>query len=101
MIYVSMLLSGGMPVSYIAAAFWFFTSYWCDKFELLTLSRRPITYGADLSNMVIERLPFAVVRLGSHGCLLVWIDCPAVDTRPSSPDHQQAFCDPQSIAQGA
>lgn len=64
-IYVAMLLSGGLPVAYISAAFWFCTSYWCDKYELLTLSRRPITYGADLSNMVVDRLPFAAVSWAS------------------------------------
>jgi hypothetical protein len=27
-IYVSMLLSGGMPICYLAAAFWFASAYW-------------------------------------------------------------------------
>jgi hypothetical protein len=27
-IYVSMLLSGGMPICYLTAAFWFGTAYW-------------------------------------------------------------------------
>ncbi|WIA18083.1 hypothetical protein OEZ85_009564 [Tetradesmus obliquus] len=60
-IYVSMLLSGGMPICYMTAAFWFATAYWCDKAELLSVSRRPITYSADLSNMVLNLLPFAAV----------------------------------------
>ncbi|KAF8062000.1 Pigl [Scenedesmus sp. PABB004] len=51
-IYVCLLLSGGLPAAYGAAALWFAAAYWCDKYELLTLSRRPTAYGADLSNMV-------------------------------------------------
>lgn len=66
-IYVAMLLSGGMPITYISAAFWFVSSYWCDKVELLTLSRRPITYGSDLSDMVMNLLPYAAVSLTHSG----------------------------------
>lgn len=61
-VYVCMLLAGSMPIAYAAAALWFISAYWCDKVELLSLSRRPITYGADLSNMVMRMLPFAAVR---------------------------------------
>eukprot|EP00775_Hariotina_reticulata_P002590 gene2590-2892_t len=68
-IYVAMLLSGGMPITYISAAFWFVSSYWCDKVELLTLSRRPITYGSDLSDMVMNLLPYAAVW---HALFALW-----------------------------
>jgi hypothetical protein len=39
------------------------TSYWCDKLELLRLSRRPVTYGNTLSDHVMNLLPYAAVRL--------------------------------------
>ena len=45
-----------------SAAFWFTAAYWCDKAELLRLSRRPITYSSDLSDMVMNLLPYAAVR---------------------------------------
>lgn len=66
MIYVSMLLSGGMPIAFVSAAFWFVSAYWCDKYELLSLSRRPVIYGAALSNHVMNLLPYAAVS--KRGC---------------------------------
>jgi hypothetical protein len=61
-IYVTMLLSGGMPVAYITASIYFLASFWTEKFELLKLSRRPVAYGSDLAMMVANLMPYAVVR---------------------------------------
>ena len=60
-IYVTMLLSGGMPLAYVTASIWFMASFWTEKFELLKLSRRPVAYGYDLAMMVANLLPYAVV----------------------------------------
>lgn len=72
MCFVAMLLSGAMPIAFFSAAFWFVTAYWCDKWELLKLSRRPVIYGPELSDHVMNMLPYAAVRnllscLGSCG----------------------------------
>jgi hypothetical protein len=60
-IFVAMLLSGGIPVAYLSAAVWFGVAYWAEKWELLKLSRRPVAYGGDLSEAVTSMLPFATV----------------------------------------
>jgi ABC-type uncharacterized transport system permease subunit len=60
-IFVTMLLAGAMPIAFFSAAFWFVSSYWCDKAELLKLSRRPVIYGNTLSDHVMNLLPFAAV----------------------------------------
>lgn len=68
-IFVTMLLSGSMPIAFFSAALWFVSSYWCDKVELLKLSRRPVIYGNTLSDHVMNLLPYAAVRHGTaqHG----------------------------------
>lgn len=60
---MAMLLSGAMPIAFFIAAFWFVSAYWCDKWELLKLSRRPVIYGNALSNHVMNILPYAAVRI--------------------------------------
>lgn len=65
-IFVTMLLSGAMPIALFSAAFWFVSSYWCDKAELLKLSRRPVIYGNTLSDHVMNLLPYAAVRDCTH-----------------------------------
>lgn len=65
-VYVSMLLAGGLPIAYASAAFWFITAYWVEKWELLRLSKRPIAYGSDLAHMCADMVPFAAVR--AWGC---------------------------------
>lgn len=69
MIFVTMLLSGSMPIAFFSAAFWFVSSYWCDKLELLKLSRRPVIYGNTLSDHVMNLLPYAAVShsTAQHG----------------------------------
>lgn len=66
-IFVSMLLCGAMPIALFSAAFWFVTSYWCDKLELLRLSPRPVTYGNTLSDHVMNLLPYAAVSCAGAG----------------------------------
>jgi hypothetical protein len=61
-IFVAMLLSGGLPIAYLAAAAWFGVAYWSEKWELLKLSRRPVAYGGSLSEAVTNIVPFATVH---------------------------------------
>jgi len=60
-VFVALLLSGGVPVAYLSAAVWFGVAYWYEKWELLKFSRRPVAYGGDLSETVTNMLPFATV----------------------------------------
>ncbi len=62
-IYLTMVLSGGLPIAYFSAAVWFVVCYWIDKWELVRLSRRPVAYGSDLSTMVMHLLPSAAVSV--------------------------------------
>lgn len=94
-IFVSMLLSGAMPVALFSAALWFVTSYWCDKAELLKLSRRPVIYGNALSDHVMNLLPYAAVSIivhwHCHGSTLTVVDDAALSrTRISHPISQAA-----------
>ena len=60
-----------LKVAYLSAAVWFAVAYWCDKWELLRLSRRPVAYGGALSEAITNMLPFATVttRRVVHGGL--------------------------------
>ncbi|GBF89796.1 hypothetical protein Rsub_02966 [Raphidocelis subcapitata] len=60
-VFVTLLLCGGVPAAYLSAALWFGAAYWTEKWELLRLSRRPVAYGGDLSESVNGLLPFAAV----------------------------------------
>ncbi|KAI8470399.1 MAG: hypothetical protein J3K34DRAFT_510286 [Monoraphidium minutum] len=60
-IFVALLISGGVPVAYASAAVWFTAAYWSEKWELLRLSRRPVAYGGGLSEAVTATVPYAVV----------------------------------------
>ena len=68
-IFVAMLLSGGLPVAYLSAAAWFAAAYWSEKWELLKLSRRPVAYGGALSEAVTAIVPFAAAL---HLGLALW-----------------------------
>lgn len=63
-IFVTMLFSSSMPLLYIIAALYFVAAYWAEKFELLTIAKRPIAYSDDLAMYVTETLPFAVSEGG-------------------------------------
>lgn len=63
-VFVTLLLCGGVPAAYLSAALWFGVAYWTEKWELLRLSRRPVAYGGDLAEAVNGIVPFAAVGRG-------------------------------------
>ncbi|EFJ48171.1 hypothetical protein VOLCADRAFT_117676, partial [Volvox carteri f. nagariensis] len=60
-IYVVMVYSSGIPLLYILAAVHFSTCYWSEKYELLRLCKRPLTYSRDLAFYFSSSLPFAAL----------------------------------------
>ncbi|KAG2489932.1 hypothetical protein HYH03_011565 [Edaphochlamys debaryana] len=60
-IFVVVTYSSGMPILYILAAVHFASCYWAEKFELLKVCKRPLSYSRDLALYVSTTLPFAAL----------------------------------------
>ncbi|GIM14317.1 hypothetical protein Vretimale_17200 [Volvox reticuliferus] len=60
-IYVVMMYSSGVPLMYILAAVHFTTCYWAEKYELLRLCRRPLSFSRDLACYFSSSVPFAAL----------------------------------------
>jgi hypothetical protein len=41
-LYITMLYGSGIPILYVIAASFYFTSYWVDKFFLFRYFKRPL-----------------------------------------------------------
>ncbi|KAK9817052.1 hypothetical protein WJX72_008912 [[Myrmecia] bisecta] len=60
-VFCTMLFAAGLPVLYPIAALIFIAAYWCEKWELLKLSKIPPQYTNDLAELTGNLLPWAAV----------------------------------------
>ncbi|KAG2453353.1 hypothetical protein HYH02_001577 [Chlamydomonas schloesseri] len=69
LIFVVMTYSSSMPLLYLLAAVHFATCYCSEKYELLKICKRPLTYSRDLAVYAAGTLPFACLW---HLALGLW-----------------------------
>eukprot|EP00198_Chlamydomonas_reinhardtii_P003565 XP_001692901.1 predicted protein [Chlamydomonas reinhardtii] len=69
LIFVVMTYSSSMPLLYVLAAVHFATCYLSEKYELLKICKRPLTYSRDLAVYAAGTLPFACLW---HLALALW-----------------------------
>lgn len=67
--FVSLFYAGGMPLLWITASFTYFCTYWFDKTSFLRLYKIPPRFGASLSTMATEVMPWAIMI---HCALSLW-----------------------------
>lgn len=60
-VYVTMLYGSGIPILYVVAAAFFFTSYWVDKFLLFHYFRRPLMMDKFLAVNTLKWFKYALV----------------------------------------
>ncbi|KAG2438791.1 hypothetical protein HXX76_005332 [Chlamydomonas incerta] len=69
LIFVVMTYSSSMPLLYLLAALHFATCFLSEKYELLKICKRPLTYSRDLAVYAAGTLPFACLW---HLALGLW-----------------------------
>lgn len=60
-LYVTMLYGSGMPILYVVATVFYFTSYWVDKLLLFNFFRKPLQMDHYLAEQTLKWFKFALV----------------------------------------
>lgn len=85
-LYITMLYGSGIPILYVVAAAFYFTSYWVDKFLLLRYFKRPLMMDQYLAKNTLSWFKYALV-LHIIGGMLMYSNSailPVKDTITSS-----------------
>lgn len=65
-----MFYCGGMPILYLAGAFYAFIGYWMDKFGLLHGSRRPPSFNSAVIETCMNFIPMSAVLHALFACFI-------------------------------
>nr|CCA20590.1 tRNA (guanineN(7))methyltransferase putative [Albugo laibachii Nc14] len=69
-IFITYLLSAGMPLLHVIGFCGIFITYWADKFTFLRITRSPPLYDEKIAKMTGSLLPYAVLL---HCCVALWM----------------------------
>ncbi|KXZ51373.1 hypothetical protein GPECTOR_13g862 [Gonium pectorale] len=68
-LFVIMMYGSTMPLLYVIGAIHFASCFWAEKFELLRVCKRPLSYSNDLATYASSTMPFAALW---HLAMAIW-----------------------------